>query len=58
MMAEPPSEPTFHATVAELLPATAVPIVMVDGTVYGVTRFDRADGCPVPPLFVAATVKE
>ena len=44
-------------TVALLLPAVAVPMVGVPGTVAGVALLEAADGAPVPTLLVAVTVK-
>lgn len=52
----PPVDPGVNATVADALPATAVPMVGVPGTVEGVTLFDAADADPAPTLFVAVTV--
>src|SRR5471032_1829 len=50
-----------HLTVADALPATAVPIPSVPGTVstgaaaVGVPEFDSAENNPVPTALIAAT---
>lgn len=44
-------------TVADALPAVAVPIVGAPGAVAGVTLFDAAEGVLVPTPFVAVTVQ-
>ena len=45
-----------NATVADVLPATAAPIVGAPGTVAGVTLLDAAEGAPLPFALVAVTV--
>ena len=48
-------------TVAEALPAVAVPMVGAPGTVVvgaaGVTELEAAEAAPVPTALIAATVK-
>ena len=60
-MAEPPLlAGAVQVTVAEALPAVAVPMVGAPGTVagaVGVTEFDGAEAAPVPTELIAATVK-
>jgi len=57
-MGNPPvPEGAVKLTVALLLPAVAVPMVGVPGTVAGVALLEAADGAPVPTLLVAVTVK-
>jgi len=58
VIAAPPFAPgAVKLTLAEALPAVAVPIVGAPGVVAGVTLFDAAEALPVPTLFVALTVK-
>ena len=45
-----------NATLTEVLPRVAVPIVGASGTVAGTTTFDAADPEPVPTALVAVTV--
>ena len=57
-MAAPPLEAgAVQVTVAEALPAVAVPMVGAPGVVAGVTALEAADWAPVPTLLMAATVK-
>jgi hypothetical protein len=53
----PPFAFAVNATVAEALPAVAVPIVGACGTVVAVMLLDAADAGPVPRELVAVTVK-
>ena len=46
-----------QVTVAEALPAVAVPRGGAAGTVAGVTLLEAAEAGPVPAALVAATVK-
>ena len=58
MIAEPPSlAGAVHETVAEALPAMAVPIVGASATIAGVTVFDGAEFSPGPVALTARTVK-
>ena len=60
-MALPPLEAgAVQVTVAEALPAVAVPMVGAPGTVagaVGVTELEAAEAGPVPTALIAATVK-
>lgn len=47
-----------NVTVADALPAVAVPIVGAPGTVAGVTTFEAAEAGPVPTALVAVTVQD
>ena len=59
MIAEPPLlAGAVKVTVADALPAVAVPIVGAPGTVAGVTLLEAADDGPVPIAFVALTAHE
>ena len=55
--APPVSVGAVQLTVAEALPAVAVPIVGAAGAVAGVTLLEAAEAGPVPAALVAATVK-
>ena len=60
MAAPPLSAGAVHWTVAEPLPAVAVPMVGAPGAVtplVGVTVLEEAEKAPVPALLVAATWK-
>jgi hypothetical protein len=58
MVLPPVSSGVVHDKVAEALPAVAVPIVGVPGTVItGVTRFEAGENVPVPPMLIPATLK-
>ena len=46
-----------QVTVAEALPAVAVPMVGAPGTLAGVTELEAADWAPVPTALIAATLK-
>jgi tRNA (Thr-GGU) A37 N-methylase len=52
-----PTEPAVYATVAEALPAVAVPIVGALGLMPGVIEFDDDDAFDSTPVFdIAVTV--
>ena len=58
MIAFPPLvDGPIKLTVAWVLPATAVTLVGVPGTVAGVTPIDATDAEEFPTIFVATTVK-
>jgi hypothetical protein len=50
-------EGAVQLTVAEALPAEAVPILGAPGAVAGVTVFEALENEPVPTVLMAATVK-
>jgi hypothetical protein len=52
----PPVAPAVYVTVAEALPAVAVPMVGACGTVVAVMLLDAAEAAPVPRELVAVTV--
>ena len=58
MIADPPLAGAVQVTVADALPAVAVPIAGTAGAVaaaVGVTAFDAAENAPVPTALMAAT---
>jgi len=61
VIGEPPSPFAVKATLAEVLPGTATPIVGATGTVgptpaVGVTLFEGAEATPMPTAELAVTV--